>query len=68
MSKILDFIDWVIIFIKSFFTFIGQLWNIISTVTGVALTLLGSVPFIFRIFFTLFMTIAITLFIWRLIP
>lgn len=68
MSIIFSFIDWLSTFIEGAITFIKQLWHIVTTVPPIIWTLLTSAPMVLQIFFELFLTVAIILFIWRLIP
>lgn len=68
MSKIFDFIDFVVTFIEAGITFIKQLWHILSTIPPIVQSLFNFAPPVLQIFFGLFLTIAVILFVWRLIP
>lgn len=68
MSKIFDFIDLIVTFVQGAIAFIKQLWHIVITVIPITWDLFHSAPLVLQAFFSLFLTIAVILFVWRLIP
>lgn len=68
MSKIFSFIDMIVSFVEAAISFIKQLWHIVTTVVPITWDLFHSAPLVLQAFFSLFLTVAVILFVWRLIP
>lgn len=68
MSKIIDFFTMVGDFIIRAVMFIGQLFEIVKNGVPIILTLMSSAPVLLQVFFSLFVSFSIAMFVWRLIP
>ena len=68
MSKIFDFFSVVGDLIIRAVMFIGQLYEIVKNGIPIILTLMSSAPILLQVFFSLFVSFSIALFVWRLIP
>lgn len=71
MSKIFDFIDMILGFFQWIFDFFTQMWSLITRAVPIIASMIDfafvHVP-VLSYFFTLFLSISILLFVWRLIP
>lgn len=68
MSKLFSFIDFLVSLVEGAIAFIKQLWHIVTTVPPILYSLFNLAPPVLQIFFLIFLSLAIVLFVWRLIP
>lgn len=71
MSKIFDFIDTIVSFFQWIVNFISQMFIVVTNAVPIVTSLLKSVVVhapVLYVFFYLFFSVAVLLFIWRLIP
>lgn len=68
MGKLFDFIGYISYVFDWFLNFLKAAWQIISTVYVVGHTVLTDCPPALLAFFSIFMVLAVVMFVWRLIP
>lgn len=68
MGKLFDLIGLISSVFDWFINFIKIAWQIITTVFAVAASVFADCPPVIYAFFSIFMVLAIVMFVWRLIP